>query len=84
MEVNFTFDEMVYNGGSIIGKKLWHEEALHEIEYVKLVKDTRQIKVHCVNGDVFIANQDEEFTWEVSNENQNKPVTKKKIKKKKK
>lgn len=85
MQAEFTFDEMVYN--SIVkGKQIYYQEAgaspeLKTIDYVKIKKDTRQIQIHCDCGDVFLANQDEIFTFEVQTERPHKKPNRKKIKK---
>lgn len=64
-KANFTFDEMVYN--SIVnGKQIYYNEEVKIIDYVKLVKDTRQIQVICKDGDVFLVNQDDVFQFEVN------------------
>ena len=84
MKVTFTFDEYVYNGGGLKGAKIYHSEddTLHIIDYVKLTKDSRQIKIHCEDGSVFLANQDDPYDWEVNSERVEKPVTKQKSKRK--
>lgn len=84
MEANFTFDEAVYNE-ILQGKKLYHiddPETPYIIAYVKVNKKLRQIKVHCTNGQSFLADQDEIFTWEVNTPLEDKPITKRKNKKK--
>lgn len=62
----FTFDEMVYNT-VVSGKSIYYNDELKIIDYVKLIKDTRQIQIHCVDGDVFLVNQDNKFEFEVNN-----------------
>lgn len=92
MKVEFTFDEYVYNGGGLKGAKIYHSEddTLHTIDYVKLTKDSRQIKVHCelkegeTEAEVFLANQDDPYFWEVNTEREDKKVTKAKSKRKRK
>ena len=64
-KTNFTFDEMVYNS-VVNGKKIYYNDELKTIDYVKLVKDTRQVQIICLDGDVFLANQDDIFEWEVN------------------
>lgn len=82
MEANFTFDEYIANN-ILVGAKIYHKDgSLHVIEYVKINKSTRQLNVHCVDGSVFLANQDEVFTWEVLNERENKTPNKVKNNKK--
>lgn len=65
-KTNFTFDEMVYNT-VIGGKNIYYDSELKTISYVKLIKDTRQVQIICTDGDVFLANQDDVFEWEVNN-----------------
>lgn len=86
MKVEFTVDEYIYNGGSVEGglkgAKVYHEDGtLHTIDYVKATKGSRILKVHSREGDVFLLNQDKSYDWEVNNELQNKPITKKKSRK---
>lgn len=64
-KTNFTFDEMVYNT-VVSGKNIYYGDVLKTIDYVKLVKDTRQVQIVCTDGDVFLANQDDIFEWEVN------------------
>ncbi len=66
----FTFDEMVYNA-VVNGKQIYYNEILYTIDYVKLVKSTRQVLVVTTDGDSFLVNQDDVFTFEV---NTPKPV----------
>lgn len=64
-KTSFTFDEMVYN--SIVnGKIIYYDETPKTINYVKIVKNTRQIQIHCTDGSIFLANQDDEFDFEVN------------------
>ena len=79
MKAHFTFDEMVYNS-ICSGKQIYYAEELKTIDYVKLDKPTRQIVVHCTDGDVFVAMQDDKHYFEVNQEKENKPVTKPKLK----
>ncbi len=65
MKTSFTFDEMVYNT-VVSGKQIYYEDEIKIISYVKIIKDTRQIQVICDDGDVFLANQDDEFFFEVN------------------
>lgn len=65
-KVGFTFDEMVYNT-VVGGKQIYYNDIIKVIDYVKLIKDTRQVQVVCSDGDVFLANQDDEFFFEVNN-----------------
>lgn len=82
MKVSLPFDEMVYNT-ICIGKQIYHDDGtLHTISYVKLLKDTRQIKIHTTDGEVFLADQDSVFDFEITEELNSQPVTKKKIKRK--
>jgi len=74
MRAEFTFDEYVYNQ-SLIGATIYYDDSLKTIEYVKLDKQTRQIIVHCVSGDVFTCMQDEMFDWEVTTEKEYKAPT---------
>lgn len=77
----FTFDEMVYN--SICqGKQIYHDEddTLYTISYVKLLKDIRAVQIHTVEGEVFLANQDDEFEFEVNDPKLRKKPTKRKVK----
>ena len=62
---SFTFDEMVYNS-VVAGKIIYYKNEAKVINYVKLVKDTRQVQIHCADGSVFLLNQDEEFDFEVN------------------
>ena len=62
---SFTFDEMVYNS-VVNGKTIYYNDVAKTISYVKLVKDTRQVQIHCTDGDIFLANQDDEFDFEVN------------------
>ena len=64
-KTSFTFDEMVYNT-VVSGKQIYYGDELKTIDYVKLVKDTRQIEVVCSDGDAFLVNQDDEFFFEVN------------------
>jgi hypothetical protein len=61
----FTFDEMVYNS-VVSGKQIYYDGETKTIDYVKLFKDTRQVEVHATDGDIFLANQDDEFEFEVT------------------
>ena len=65
-KTSFTFDEMVYNT-VVSGKQIYYNNEAKTINYVKIVKDTRQIQIVCADGDVFLANQDDEFFFEVNN-----------------
>jgi len=76
---SFTFDEMVYNT-VVNGKQIYHNGDLKTIDYVKLMKDTRQLQVICQDGSVFLANQDDIFDFEVNNIKSKMPVTLPKIK----
>lgn len=78
-KASFTFDEMVYNT-VVNGKQIYHNGNLKTIDYVKLMKDTRQLQVVCQDGDVFLANQDDVFEFEVNNIKSKMPVTLSKIK----
>lgn len=64
-KTSFTFDEMVYNS-VVSGKQIYYGDTTKTIDYVKIVKDTRQIQIVCTDGDVFLANQDDEFFFEVT------------------
>ncbi len=89
MKANFTFDEMVYNS-IVAGREFYYDEdgdgteELKTIKHVKLMKSTRQIQIHCEDGDVMLANQDDEFTFEVTTEKVKKKPNRKKVKKTKK
>lgn len=61
----FTFDEMVYNA-VVNGKQIYYNEILYTIDYVKLVKSTRQVLVVTTDGESFLVNQDDVFTFEVN------------------
>ena len=76
---SFTFDEMVYNT-VVNGKQIYHNGDLKTIDYVKLMKDTRQLQIVCQDGSVFLANQDGVFDFEVNNIKSKLPVTLPKIK----
>lgn len=65
-QASFTFDEMIYNT-IVTGKQIYYDGQPKIIDYVKLTKNTRQIQVHCTDGLIFLANQDDEFTFEVNN-----------------
>lgn len=64
-KTTFTFDEMVYNS-VVNGKQIYYNDQVKVIDYVKLFKDTRQVEIHCQDGDVFLANQDDAFEFEVT------------------
>lgn len=82
MKVSLPFDEMLYNT-VFIGKQIYHDDGtIHTISHVKLIKDTRQVKIHTVNGEVFLADQDSIIDFEVNEELVNQPTTKKKLKRK--
>lgn len=78
-KASFTFDEMVYNT-VVNGKQIYYDDELKTIDYVKLMKDTRQLQIICQDGSVFLANQDDEFFFEVNNPKPKKPITLSKIK----
>jgi len=78
-KASFTFDEMVYNT-IVNGKEIYYDGIIKIIDYVKLAKDTRQIQVHCTDGDIFLANQDDEFMFEVNTPKPMKKPNKKKLK----
>lgn len=78
-KAKFTFDEMVYNT-VVNGKQIYHNDDLKTIDYVKLMKDTRQLQVICQDGSVFLANQDDVFEFEVNNIKSKLPITSPKIK----
>lgn len=78
-KASFTFDEMVYNT-VVNGKQIYYDDELKTIDYVKLMKDTRQLQIICQDGSVFLANQDDEFFFEVNNLKPKKPITLSKIK----
>lgn len=65
-KTQFTFDEMVYNT-VVVGKQIYYGENLKTIDFVKIVKDTRQMQIHCTDGSIFLANQDDVFEFEVNN-----------------
>ena len=65
MKADFTFDEAVYNK-NLSGMGVYHEDELKTIDYIKLAKGTRQLSINCTDGDVFLARQDEIFTFEVT------------------
>ncbi len=70
-KAKFTLDEMVYN--SIInGKQIYYNDELKTIDYVKLVKNTRQVQIICqpdISGNtaVFLVNQDDALDFEINN-----------------
>ena len=76
---SFTFDEMVYNT-VVNGKQIYYNNELKTIDYVKLMKDTRQLQIVCVDNSVFLANQDDIFDFEVNTPKDKKTVTLSKIK----
>jgi hypothetical protein len=76
---SFTFDEMVYNT-VVNGKQIYYNGELKTINYVKLMKDTRQMQIVCQDGDVFLANQDDSFLFEVNTPKAKMPITLSKIK----
>ena len=78
---SFTFDEMVYNT-IVNGKGIYHDGVLKTIDYVKLIKDTRQVQIVCLDGSVFLANQDDIFDFEVNTAKVMKAPTLPKIKRK--
>lgn len=63
-KTSFTFDEMVYNS-VVNGKVIYYDDVTKTIDFVKIIKDTRQIQIHTTDGDIFLANQDSEFYFEV-------------------
>jgi len=78
-KASFTFDEMVYNT-VVNGKQIYYNNELKTIDYVKLMKDTRQLQIVCVDNSVFLANQDDIFDFEVNTPKDKKTVTLSKIK----
>ena len=82
-KVDLTFDEVVYNS-ILAGKLMWYDgdgdevEELKTIEFVKVIKQTRQLHIHCVDGDSFLANQDDVFTFDVTTPKVQRTVTKRK------
>lgn len=71
MKAKFTFDEMIYN--SIVqNKQIYYNNGINEelktISYVKLIKSTRQIQVHCTDNSIFLLNQDDQVIFEVNEE----------------
>lgn len=84
-KADFTFDEMVYNS-VVAGQQFYYKEhdgpeELKTIDYVKLIKNTRQIEIHCIDGDIMLANQDEVFTFEVTTPKLNGVPNRSKVKK---
>jgi hypothetical protein len=79
-KASFTFDEMVYNT-VVNGKQIYYNNELKTIDYVKLMKSTRQLQIVCVDSSVFLANQDDVFDFEVNTPKDKKSVTLPKIKK---
>lgn len=78
-KATFTFDEMVYN--SIVnGKQIYYNDEIKVIDYVKLVKDTRQVQIICQDGEVFLVNQDDVFEFEVNSPKPMVQPTKPKLK----
>lgn len=81
-KAKFTFDEMVYNS-VCAGKQIWYDgdgdetPELKTIDYVKMDKKSRQILVHCDDGDVFTCHQDDLFDFEVNAEKEWKKPTRK-------
>lgn len=73
MIAEFTFDEMVYNS-ICSGKQIWYDDdadpntspELKTIDYVKLDKKTRQIIIHCTDGDIIACLQDDIHQFEVT------------------
>jgi hypothetical protein len=82
MIVEFTFDEAIYNN-NLSGINIYYEEELKVIDYVKFDKVTRQLIVNCTDGDVFLARQDEIFSFEVTNQKTLKKPNRKRLKGKK-
>lgn len=79
MKVNFSPDEMVYNS-ILSGKRFYdNDDNLLTIDYVKLEKETRQMIIHCTNGDVMTSSQDGLITWEVQSERKPKKPNKKRL-----
>ena len=62
---NFSIDEMVYNN-VLQGKRIYYNQSLKVISYVKLEKKSRQVLIVCTDGDSFPVNQDDVLTWEVN------------------
>lgn len=77
---DFTFDEIIYNS-VLSGVQMYYDgdgnetETLVTIDFVKVIKQTRQFHVHCTDGTVFLANQDDVFTFEVTTPKISLPVT---------
>ena len=65
---SFTFDEMVYNT-VVNGKQIYHSGNLKTIDYVKLMKDTRQLQIVCQDGSVFLSGEERgepyNFFWPI-------------------
>lgn len=78
MRAEFTWDEAVMNQ-AVIGMGLYYENELKVIQYVKIEKNTRQVIVHCTDGDVFTTRQDAILEFEVNNKLILKKVTKKQL-----
>ena len=78
MKATFTFDEMVYNT-VCSGRIIYHDGDEKVIDYVKLDKNTRQIIIHCVDGDVFSAMQDDLHEFKVNNLKEWRKPNKKKL-----
>ena len=80
-KVKFTPYEAIFNN-ALSGMSIYHQSSPNQawvIDYVKVEKQTRTLEVHCTNGEVFIANQDDILEWEVNNENPHGVPTKPKL-----
>lgn len=79
MEALFTPDEMVYNT-CLKGKQIIHSDdgSVFTIDYIKIIKKTRQLKVHTTNNENFLIDQDKIQKWVVAETFENKKNTRKK------
>jgi len=62
----FSFTEMALNV-TCSGARIYYEEELKVVDYIKVEKKSRQLIVHCVDGTVFPCSEDELFEFEVNN-----------------
>jgi hypothetical protein len=60
-----TFDELIYNGENPIGKTIYYNNLKKVIKHIKVIKGSRQLQVHCVDGTIFLCNQDKEFYFDL-------------------
>lgn len=78
MIAEFTFDEMVYNT-VCSGRIIYYQNVKKTINYIKMDKGTRQLVIHCLDGDVFVAKQDEIHSFEVNGNKEWRKPNKKRL-----